>query len=79
MKFIMQIEPYDHKEWGRPWIGKIADWPDDHAPVLEWGRFVGAPWNGGHLEMEADINDVFMYGQKEPQELHQDQEGIRSR
>lgn len=63
-RVMVSCLPYNPRILKNPWIGKIIQWPVGASPVMQWGRFIGNPKEGGILEIMAATEDIIWTGQK---------------
>lgn len=64
MRVVVEYGAYNGRRYGRPWIGKITNWPVGGKPEMEWGRYIGTD-AGGETEIEARAGDIVRTGQKD--------------
>ncbi len=64
MRIAVKYGAYNARRYGRPWIGKITNWPVGGKPEMEWGRYIGTD-DGGEAEIEAQPGDIIRTGQKD--------------
>ena len=62
MKLSIETPAYNEKRYGKPYLGRLN--PSD-GTVSQWAEWIGAPGEEGFLELEVQVGDVVMKGQKD--------------
>jgi hypothetical protein len=64
MEITVSYGSYNQRRYGKPWIGKIIDWPAGGYAKLNFGTYYGTD-AGGEVAITAQPGDIIRHGQKD--------------
>ena len=64
MRIQIETGCYNERRYGRPYIAVVD--LDNHKSIPRWGRWIAdRPGDEGVLEIEAEMGDIVMHGQRD--------------